>query len=100
MCLHSSYASRVGFAIPTDDHTSEWHYEEDLLECMSHSKDGCMASNATDALLEAGKHQVSCVWCTYAPSKGVCLSEEAAHNMDGPVYTCEWPGTTGDVLAE
>ena len=61
-------------------------YMIDLLKCMQHSRDGCgTVANETD-----------CVWCGNAKafSMGLCLSDAAAKNMEGVVYTCEWPAVT------
>jgi hypothetical protein len=62
-------------------------YMIDLLRCMQHSQDGCGLANETD-----------CVWCGNARafSMGLCLSEAAAKNMEGALYTCDWPAVAQD----
>ena len=66
----------------TDDGgPSEKKYMADLLACLTQSKDGC------------GLNSTSCVWCinSLRSPLGLCLSDEAATNMQGALYTCDWP---------
>jgi len=63
---------------------AEKKYMDDLLACMEHSQDGC------------GLNGTACVWCgnTLRIPMGICFSDEAAKNMEGAVYKCNWVNTT------
>ena len=80
------------FAPPSTDDggPSEKKYMADLLACLEHSKDGC------------GLNSTACVWCINALRSplGLCLSDEAATNMQGAVYTCDWPTESFTTSAE
>eukprot|EP00542_Grammatophora_oceanica_P014760 CAMPEP_0194029338 /NCGR_PEP_ID=MMETSP0009_2-20130614/3086_1 /TAXON_ID=210454 /ORGANISM="Grammatophora oceanica, Strain CCMP 410" /LENGTH=232 /DNA_ID=CAMNT_0038668969 /DNA_START=28 /DNA_END=726 /DNA_ORIENTATION=+ len=76
---------------PDDDHTSEWHYFDDLMKCLNHTKADCGGATKTPS---QDDDDLVCVWCHASGMTGECLSEEAADNMEGPIFTCDRNSTT------
>jgi len=69
-----------------DDNTDD--YMKKLLECLAVANQTACASNSP----------TECVWCTTSFGEGLCMSDEAGHDIDGYFYTCQW--NTTNVLEE
>mmetsp|Transcript_32977 Transcript_32977/g.46829 ORF Transcript_32977/g.46829 Transcript_32977/m.46829 type:complete len:288 (+) Transcript_32977:70-933(+) len=91
-----------------DAHDTNNKYMDDLLECMLKSKKTCSGNNETNVkedskLRNGGEYQddpdLKCVWCVNAHQMGMCFSDEAAQNINGPFYNCE-PSVQGSLVEQ
>jgi hypothetical protein len=67
----------------TDDDASNDNYEKKLMECLAVGNQTACAKNTPTA----------CIWCTTSFGTGLCVSEQASHDVDGHFYTCQFNST-------
>jgi hypothetical protein len=59
-------------------------YQKKLMECLVvANQTSCEKNTPTD-----------CVWCTTSFGEGLCVSEQAGHDVDGYFYTCQFNSTS------
>jgi hypothetical protein len=75
-----------------DDATGDDAFAPDLFECLDNpAKTGCQS--------HVNKDGSNCVWCEEGPTKGICLSSEAAKQIDGYTFHCDFPNATATSVA-
>ena len=77
-------------ATNTDDDANNDNYEKKLMECLAVGNQTACAKNAP----------TSCIWCTTSFGEGLCVSEQASHDVDGYFYTCQFNSTTTSATLE
>jgi hypothetical protein len=70
-------------AANADDDANNDNYEKKLMECLAVGNQTACAKNTPTA----------CIWCTTSFGTGLCVSEQASHDVDGHFYTCQFNST-------